>query len=1238
MKKLFVLITVLLFCLSLAACNKGGKKDDDKVEKQVITIAEMLEKSANNDEVLVEGTIYGVTANGFYIADETSHIFVVTSSANVKAGDKVKFDGKFSYANNFPQVKNVSNLVVEASAQPTLEPVVLDDLSVIDVLDYQKKNDIYGNYYSTIGTIKKDATGLYSLTDDKGCKLFFDINSNTDALAARVGERVTINVMVYKYLISDAKWSLSFTGEKADIVVNALTFDDIIETAKQYVTEVLPTDIYGALTLPKKHAVNTAIFYQWSVDDNPYISISNNKATVTVDEEDHEITLHCNVLYRNEERVVDFKVTSHKITEQSVGAYLANKPVVDFSLIKLTGVVCGFSRNQSLDMRSILLMDKDTKKVVSIDFTKDGAGINYNSDEYKAVKLGDEICVSAASRLSDRPTVMNVTGLEVKQSGVAYEHDFANAIVLDSAAGYDAIGADPYSHSAVLVKFDNPYMKYSTSSTPADTNWVKLGYSVDSVNAGYGETVKRSFAFLIACGNENLGSATWHKSLGLPYSTGAAEQFDLTIYAYCLYISDSYVAFIIPDATCYQVKPYKQVGIDLEKELPASISKGQITLPAAHELVTGAITWESSNPAIIANDGKVTEVEQLTSVTLTATYTVAGQEYHYDINVAVAPIVPLNVSELVVSDADGAEVTVNGVVVAFVSDGNSTESNKGVAIKDFNTNDIILVRELGSKYGKSYPNYVDEAGTTIKVGDSVQVVGEFNKAGNFVGVSSGKLVIKGTASAAIDKENVIVITNNEELAAYAKVAKLGDIVKFVGTDAAQLFARGSASAAPLNYIFHYNASCSKLDNAKYTIADGGLRGFALKSDVNAPNLGENWWVEYAALPVGATNPGNKVMGSFYCVLAYLTSAYYQMSAIEVDEFKLCPTLDRVEEIVKALAPANVEAGADYAIAEGNKVTGPVTWEATPAGIIDLVQGKAAAVTEDKEVTLTATFTYMGEVKEVTKTVKVKAPEAVDNSITVTECLTKDNGAEVEVKGVVVSYSYTSSDAKNNGFVIMDQATGKTILVNNLADKGPKPADMKDCNGADLVVGSEVKVVGTFVKAKGSISALTEDIIITGTAAEINYHLEDAIECNSMADIEKAINDNGVNGYTLKIVATSTNPFYFGTNNAGQNVSAYNTIMFYGAGVSEVSQTQVNGHYLALQPLCIAKESGKTASTLYNKFYCFTAAKPANAIKDGVADATICEMIGVIYVTVSYTASANYVLSPINTASWTLKAA
>ncbi|HON63707.1 MAG TPA: hypothetical protein PK840_02375 [Bacilli bacterium] len=1153
-KRLLLSIFVLVVAVSLWSCKK-----DPKPEPFTPTaIATVLQEATNNQDVKVEGVVYGVIKNGFYIADsELGRVFVVMGSSwtpNVEVGDKVQLEAQFSYIANFPQIKNVKEVKVASKSNSLPITKSASSVTAIKSKDKTQRTGVYGAYVELVATVGKNTANMYTLTDDDGNAILVYDQSNVSVLQSFLDKRVTLPVILHNYSVSENEWQVSFAGTASSITETPLSFDEVVEKALQDIEARVPREIFGALELPTRHSLNSFITYSWEVVPNDYVTINQNgQVTVTLSETDQEVTLKVTISDGTESRTVDYVITSKAITERTVTDLNQNTPEVNMSTVIVRGVVVAIARNQSLSLRSFILQDPETKETCSVDFGNSGEGILNSSDEFKAIQLGDEIVVTGKYRLTGRPTIMNVTKMEVLSSGNECEHDFENAFVLKDAESYEAFGEDIYPHLNKLVKFENPFVNFSTSSTPADTNWVRLGYDETSPNAGHGPVGSRiNYAFLIAAQNESLGSENWYKVFDIPFVNQPAIQLQGTIYAYAMYVSDSYLAFVIPDWGCWQFSKQLTIENELGQNIPDSIEEGAIVLPTTHELVTGDVVWTSSHPEVVDPvTGTVYPVEENTEVTLTATYTYDGVEYQSTYKVVVRAQVVLTVSQVLATMNDGDIVKVKGVIAGYSSDGNNSAVTDGIILIDNETGEMLLVNGMKNMYpGSAYGAYLDSQGHALAIGDEIILVGKYlhNAAGigssgapqtgrkhidlNIVGSSVHYESTVGEIH--FDFENALVIDSTDDLQSLADNLQYGKLIKFVGTKETPVYIGGSSNSAPFNVKVFLKLATDN-NGTKYN----GLI-FSFKTDVNIPNAGANWWfdifdIEKPFIGPSTTIPAIPCEGEIYAVVCAMTGTYYQMSIVAVEEstIRRVYTPEQFEAALDAKVPDAFEEG-PFTLPLNTRHTPQITWTSSNPSIINIETMTVAKVTTNTQVTLTATYVFEGVEYSTDLTVTVMAPPPAE-PLTVGEVLANGvSGVEMPVRGLVVGFqSDGTTSGTLRGIILMDKTTKDIILVDGMENTPNSAAypDFKDKDGRKLAIGDEITLVdvtytvGDFGRI--SLLATASTVISTvSTGNEITWDTSKAIVIDSNEDMI-AFAQNPQFGVLIKFVGTESDPFYFG---------------------------------------------------------------------------------------------------------------
>lgn len=1182
LRKILLTVITCLFLFTVVSCD-NNKKDD--VKFTATPISTVLSTYTNNQDTKIEGIVYGVIKNGFYISDSNeSGIFVVMGDSwksDVKIGDKVQVTGQFSISNNFTQVKNVTNTkIVSSNNQITLTSSELT-ISQVNALNYTSKTGSYGKLITVTANVEKNSAGTIVLKDDEGKSVILNNQSN-ELINDYLSKRIKLSVIAHRYDSTSNCWIVSFGGTSTDITNAELTFATIVEMAKEHIDSVVPTEFFGNLVLPTEHPTFSNITYTWKVEENEYVSVEGTTVTIKIDEIDHAIKFYVTINYQTNSEKVTYELTSKAIVPQTISNLLANKPLVNMSTITTSGIVVAITRNQSTSLRSFVLQDKTTLETIVVDFSNKNAVISNTSDEFKAVKIGDEIKITGLFDNGERCSIESVSSLEIISSNNEVKHDKENALELSDEESYNNLGKEYKNYVGKLVKITNPYLNYSTSSTPADTNWVRFGWNNKSGNSGFGISGDTHvFAFLIAAQNESLGSDSWHTNYDIPFinNKNGAKQFNVTYYVYPVYYEDStYLQFIIPSAECIEVGASEKINLDLASQIPSFVDKSvtsSIELPTTHELA-GTISWRSSNEDVLSGKGVIGNVTKSTNVTLTAEYVYEGIEIKTEFVVCVLPEEAETITS-VLENTDDTYVKFNGIVISYISDGNAVESRNGILVLDPENGKTLLVTNL-TAIGGTIGNYVDSNGTTIEIGDEITAIGKYSLSSGAIGtgpVQTGRnsVELSSKSSLTVDVkdvnfnyhlENAIEITNQSELEAFTENVQYGTVIKLVGTKDNPIYIGGSSSdATKVNFKVFYTETGAPADDASAAKYDGTI--YSLKGNVVGYTWGETWYNELfgitkAFVGPNKSNSGVAITGEIYVAIAYRTSTYFQMCAIAVDQWDVSRegTVDDVKSLLTASIPSSLENGVQNFTLPTKTIytTGEITWVSLDSTLFDIETMTVYAANEDKEVSLNATFTLNDE--EQTITVKVVVSGLL-NKIEKTEIssLLKNgtNNTLQIVEGIVVSYhSDGNSSGDLRGVILMDSTTNELLLIDGAqkltpTDKKFSHGTYYATNGIVLQIGDKVEILGKYVINGTRKSLLIVDnsyINVVSNNNQITWGNPTVTITNN--DEMTAFAANLQVGVLVKFVGTEENPFCFGGSTNDSTKTNYK--FFYNADAIE----------------------------------------------------------------------------------------
>ncbi len=912
MKKLFNLFVCLLASLLvLAGCQTShthefvegececGEKEPGYVAPAVLdTIDNVIKTYKNSTPMKVQGVVYAV-ANSLYIADsQTGNIRVNipdTDSTTYKVGDKVEVIGEFGKSSSQKNIKNVQSITVLSSDNAC--PHVATATTIKEVRT-GSAFDLVCDLVTLVGTIAEETEGQYTIVDEYGNSFLFSEDSNLAALDAKVGARVTANVLLANYNASGNSWTILYVGTEEELVATPLSLEEVQAYVSEDLEGAVPSEVWGSLSLVSGHSSISTIEYQWSVSESEVITIQNNKASIVLSNTDAQVTLTCKVVCGEISYELTYPLTLKAVTEMDLSELVNNAPTVDKRIVITKGVVVSHARMQTLTSstaaRSVIIKDLETNETMRIDFGTSKSYVNVESEAYLDLEVGDVITITGRYRTVEAasPRIDQISELVVAEEKIENPLDLSSAVVLETPEQYEEFFREQDKIYNKLVKFVNPYVSYSVSAESKlnETSWIRVGGSANTVNnSAY---LGRNAAFLIAAGNENLGGDAWHTLPSIPYvnESETPVQIGVEIYAFIYSTSDSYITLICPSAEYFIATPELEVEMDLVNSLPQSAEDGNVlSLLVAHTATANGITWSSSNPELINPEtGLVGEASENTEVVLTATYNVNGVDYAKEYTVTVLKSLPVSVSTVLANAVDGTQVKVTGVVIGHGNDGNTKPERYSILVMDSETQEIIQVNNLtDGKFGA----YTDANGTTIKVGDVVIVKGTYLVDTAAIGsgpaqtgrknIEVSSIVVESSQEVAFDDSKVVTVSNEAELAAtVAEGVKYGQILKITGT----FYIRGSKSSptewAGTNVLFAVKDTApSKKSDMEYVTGEKKYI-FALKYDNLEPLYGEDWVKNtFGYEKILTSNDYIAVTGSVYVVITHHTGSYYQCTLV-----------------------------------------------------------------------------------------------------------------------------------------------------------------------------------------------------------------------------------------------------------------------------------------------------------------------------------------------------------------------
>lgn len=1112
MNKKFLLIGLLALSLGVVAgCGGKGSSNSSSsssssssstsssqnVEK---TSIESILTATNNTPVHIEGVVYAITSQGIYVADSAAGRIIVNGTHEVAIGDKVDVTGRFGLTAGVPQVKQATVTKTGTGTSPVVASAkTIEEVAEID----PSLRTSYGQLVTVTGVVSFD--NEYILTDDEGNTIAFENSTQATEVLANVTGRVAVTALVSSYQQSNhtSPWKLYFFGGASDVVDAALTFADLKGFAAEHIGAAVPTSIYGTVSLPTTHKIFNYLTYSWEVEANEAISISENVATVSTElTSDVSVTLKYTVTDGTSSETVDYPVTIKVIDSYSVSQLRAAEGI-EGRVVKLNGIVVMKNHSQSATQPvSVVLKDKTTAETFAVSFS-------HTYEGYASIKLGDEITVCGfysekAPTNQVLRSVYNVLSHTVDSTGNVYEHDYEHAYVVNDQASFDYLAAHYDELAGTLIKWENPFVKYSVSSAPGSSNWVQL-YPTQDGGKGAVNGSEKTFSLQIGGNSDVLGTDIWHEYFDIPLSTGTITQFGFSFYAYPMYVTGSYASLFIPEMDAFEwPSAADEIKANISGLIPTSATDVDV-IDLAQSYTIGeeavAITWTSSNQEVLEVSGNKAlpkAVSEATEVTLTATFTIGeGEPQTVVYEITVMSNNPLQVSE-VVDIADGTNIKVEGIVVGFHGNNSiSSAGNKrmGYILMDPVTGELLLTNGswaiAGSdKFGDNLMKASD--GSEVEIGDKIIVTGAYTVSSAFPGTVSDAnrswnadrdhLLINETSTLTVVSKNnsttpvatnIVEVDSQEDLAALvATGVPYGTTIKFVGTPESPFYLRSNGTkysleacgtnTTPSTFRFSYNGSTVGNDDGKFESVKEGENGYEANLHFGIVMLtnqmtfgGEDsdriWWKEigYAGTE-GSSASTRAFVGSFYATITYTSSTFYHITFIDPSSFEVASPSAALDAI-----PSTVVGGTTLEINYPTALKNPVLTSSNPA-VIDAETGVVANVSEETVVTLTLTGTIGGQQVTSSKEVTVSVP--VEKVLTISELYTQGlDGVALDVEGVVIGHvADTNSTKARYGLLVADTTTGKSIAVHGLAGTHPEYVTTGE-TPATIKIGDKVKL-------------------------------------------------------------------------------------------------------------------------------------------------------------------------------------
>jgi len=1104
LKNTLILSLLFVFVVGLVACEDPAETGPERT-----TIEAVLE-GEEDVEVKIRGTIYYVDEDGVYLSDSNlGKIFIPTGSLPDDAFalalmQEIELVGTFTRDEAKPVIEDITDIKLVSSAgdMPDAETISVSELLALD------EEAALGSWYRFVelkGHIEVDPVTLQVVfADDFGDQIAFSDKAATDVLETVTDGRVTLTAVLGDFSSFGNEWRLVFTGMEEDITLTPLTVEEVEAWLEDTFAEDVPSELLGNFTLPSTHERidDLAILWQTDLDEVTIEPLEDGETEydviVDLPVEDVEGTLTATISYGEEE---PFDIVLNVTVKALVPMSLTDALASDDALVMFEAVVIGFAATQTESQRTILVQDpSDPMVTVTVDYDEVEAG-DYGLLTDVDPAIGDIVLVAGSYRQEGRPSIVEPFVTELTGTTQDPVYPFDQAVEMTNASNWQE-----FAGYNTFVKIVDPFMRYSTSGQPTPTNWIRLGYDVDSVGTNYGPDNDKAFAFLIRPFDETMGQ-TWRNAIDIPLVGSDAKQFEGTIYAYTLYITSTYIQLVIVDEDHFQASDPLVVKHDLMDGMPLIHEEGDLALPQDHERVDEGIVWESSHPEIVDSLGVVTFPAEATLVTLTANYAIDGVDYQlaFDVTISGEVKVVLQVEDALDLETDGEVFYVEGLVL---NAGYNTASGlSDIFLQDKTTGNIMIVKNL-TELGEAFQiGDLIEFNGSLSISDSDDETGKktINYESNLqILASDQELLDYRTHATLIDSHETML----EELSEENRL--IGGVYFFYG----EYFINNTTSAyspGSLNARFHMNPDAGSIGDIRY-----GTKTMVMNDNGNRPVLGENWVPEILGINeetyVGPSYPGIRYTGGFYAILKNASNSYYYWSVLAPEDFVDELPQDTVAREVGAMVPETIAEGDLELPTTHELVDDGITW-ASSNDLVISATGEVTYGSGEEVVVLTATYTIDGTPYEHEFTVTV----LVLPSMSVTDVLEQAADEDVvKVQGIIVGFHWNGSSnvsATTNGIIIKEAEGNDLLYVNGLYGNYGEEKFVYDLGDHVLALGDEVEFTATYTVSTDTgfagrhtltiTDALTANMTVLATEQAYSFDLEDAVVIQNDEELEAA---------------------------------------------------------------------------------------------------------------------------------------
>ena len=907
MKKRHFLILLLalscLFAIFAVACQPGNNGDGNGNDNSEVTSIEDVARSGKDGtEYTIEGVVYGIVSDGYFIADDTAGIFV-SGASQVSVGDKLSVKATLSVNSNVPSLTSATATTV-ATGQTALAPAA-SSLSELNSFSAGRAN--YYKYLTVAGTLSY-TDGTYLLTE--GIDRFeFDERSNTQHLEAWVGQKIDISVITTGF---GTYWTGVFIGGADDIKEHYVDLDAVKDDILASFT--IPEVVYLSLDLPTSYTLEPNVKFEWSVvsgEDN--ISITDNVAEITPGAGDSTIVIRLTLSADEQKVTQDYTIMVN--AAELVGLDELADYTTENVMIEGRVIAKGFAQTQY--RVSMLITDGTNNVAVDID---------RNDIDY--YNLGDTVravgtYTPATGIFAAHFEAIDYLCSQPAESGYSVDYSKLDATELRTVEDYQALINNPGGNGNRLYKIVMPYMILSGNTS---YNFVRFGATAETAAGGYdsnpeGFTGTSNWYFCFAINSMNYSVPGFYDLITPPFLQDGADYYGyLTIYAYAMFdggsTGSSTWQFVIPEDSAIVIDEEALVVSKIDSEIGettvVATEGGTINIPQSIAVMSldgsvqdVAISWTSSNPEVLnAQTGVFNAVTSNQTVTLTAKWTYKGVEGEHvvTINLLANDLESITVTEwLTTPDNELPDLFyLEATVAAYGSTSNNTDDAR---------NGLILTDGVNTMWYKTdvYTYTSNGSEVAIAMGDTVRISGATLDRSNGNQTLSGGTMEVLSSGNNIDYTDINLygdVSSDEELSALAAGmdAPLGGvIVEFSG-----VFSFVGTGSTNCRYQLNYKNATSSAA-ARYLFGDGNDRTFSFSVSANSLTF-PDWYVD-CGLPEGQSKTCFPVEGTIVAVSCYYGATMYAWSIIAIDCKPYVPEgdLNNILTVSEALEDTSGEA-------------------------------------------------------------------------------------------------------------------------------------------------------------------------------------------------------------------------------------------------------------------------------------------------------------------------------------------